>query len=219
MNEVGQVIAWQLTKSMSLDEVELLLKNLANRLGMHHGSSSELPIYIDNCCLLRDKLTGIMGSHISVKLDLFHAVQRITRTLSKKHPFFFQCMADLKLVFRQPSDLGLSRMLPTPDKGVIDTNLENFLRKWEVCICGEWRLVNENTRKEVSSLKKHISKGCLSGIPKGAGTTRNEAFHRVLNMHFGRVSRIGIPSALALLTLLVHQHNCKIHEKKNWYTL
>ena len=62
-------------------------------------------------------------------------------------------------------------------------------------------------------MKKHISKGCLSGIPKSAGTSRNEAFHRVLNTHFSRISRIGIPLALALLTVLIYQHNCKIQEK------
>ncbi len=175
MNEVGQVIAWQLTRSTSLDEVEFLLTNLAIRLSTH-GASSRLSVYVDNCCQLRCKLTAIMGSNILVKLDLFHAVQRITRTLSKKHPFFYQCMADLKLVFRQASDLGSTRMLSTPESTVMDSNLDHFLRKWKKCTSGEWRIVTDNTEKEVSSLKKHISKECLSGIPKGAGTNRNEAF-------------------------------------------
>ena len=211
MNEVGQVIAWQLTKTTSMDEVELLLANVANRF--QKQSSSELPVFVDNCCLLRDKLTAIMGSRILVKLDLFHAVQRITRTIPKRHPFFLRCMADLKLVFRQPTDIGFIRMLATPDSIVINANLDRFLKKWEKCAIEGSKVITEKTQTEISSLKKHVTKGCLSGIPKGAGTTRNEAFHRVLNVHFGRVSRIGIPLAFALLTLLIYQHNCKIQGK------
>jgi hypothetical protein len=154
-----------------------------------------------------------MGSNILVKLDLFHAVQRITRTISKRHPFFYQCMADLKLVFRRPDDIGSTRRLSTPDPNAISTNLDSFMRKWEMCTHGEWGVITENTKKEVLSLKKHVMKGCLSEIPMGAGTTRNEAFHRVLNTHFSRLSRIGIPLALALLSALIYQHNCKLQEK------
>ena len=196
-------------ESTGINEVELLLTNLAARL----RHLSQIYVYVDNCCSLRNKLTDIMGANIIVKLDLFHAVQRITRTLSKKHPFFLQCICDLKLVFRQPCDLGQERKLPTPTCEVISKNLDTFLTKWETCTNGDCRLVSEKTKKEVVLLKKHISKGCLSGIPTGAGTTKNEAFHRVLNVHFGRVSRVGIPLALALLTILIYQHNCKIHEK------
>ncbi len=214
MNEIGQVIAWQLTRSTSLDEVKSLLSNLAARL-IRDG---ELLVYVDNCCTLRDKLICMMGSttcSIQVKLDLFHAVQRITKTVSKRHPFLHQCMADLKLVFRDSNDLVKVRQLPTPDSETIGKNLDDFVKKWEACGVHEhWNnIITESTKKQVSALKKHVTKGCLSGIPKGAGTSRNEVFHRTLNMHFGRVSRIGIPLALALLTILIYQHNCKISEK------
>lgn len=93
---------------------------------------------------------------------------------------------------------------------VISSNLDFLVRKWEACSHSESSIITEKTKKEVLSLKKHVIKGCLSEIPIGAGTTRNEAFHRVLNTHFSRVSRIGIPLALALLTVL---HNCKLQEK------
>ena len=202
MNEIGQIIAWQLVRTTSMDEVKALLSNLAARLSKYRGSL-ELPVYVDNCCQLRDKLTTIMGSNVLVKLDLFHAVQRITKTISKKHPYFHQCIADLKLTFRQPNDLGMIRKLSTPDPNVINANLDHFVSKWEVCRYGEWNIITENTKKEVSSLRKHVLKECLSGIPQGAGTTKNEAFHRELNTHFGRVSRIGTPLAFALLTISI----------------
>lgn len=91
--------------------------------------------------------------------------------------------------------------------------MDTFVKKWEICAHKEWNIISQKTKKEVEALKKHITKGCLSDIPKGGGTTRNEAFHRVLNAHFGKVSRIGIPLALALLTIIIYQHNCKISEK------
>ena len=59
MNEIGQVIAWQFTKSTSIDEVCALLQGLASRL--NHESSLPFTIYVDNCCLLRQKLVEIMG--------------------------------------------------------------------------------------------------------------------------------------------------------------
>ncbi len=114
-----------------------------------------LPVYIDNCCQLRERLTAIMGSNILVKLDLFHAVQRITRTISKKHPYFYQCMTDLKLVFRQPDDIGSIRRLSTPDPNVISSNLDSFVRKWEACTHSERNIITENTKMGVLSLKKH----------------------------------------------------------------
>ena len=196
MNEVGQVIAWQLTKSPAIAEVELLLKKLTARL-----QCPQLLVYIDNCCSLRDKLVVIMGKDIIVKLDLFRAVQRITRAMPKKHPFFMQCMADLKLVFRQPNDLRAANS----EQAL--TNLDAFVFKWEKCAYQEWNIITDKTIKQVSALTQHITKGCLSDIPPSRGTSRNEALHRIFYVHFVRVSRIGIPLALAILTVL-YNHNC-----------
>jgi len=157
MNEVGQVIAWQLTKSTSIDEVHNLLQNVAGRLCLE--SSTLFPIYVDNCCLLRQKLLHSIGPNIVVKLDLFHAVQRITKTLPKRHPFFHQCVDELKLVFRQPNDLGRKRTAPTPDAECISKNIDDFVKKWDKCLHQEWKLVQDKTLHEVYSLKGHIIKG------------------------------------------------------------
>ena len=58
-------------------------------------------------------------------------------------------------------------------------------------------------------IRVHISKGCLSGIPPGCGTNRNENLHKIINPFFSRC-RIGIPLALALLTILFHRHNKRL---------
>lgn len=51
-------------------------------------------------------------------------------------------------------------------------------------------------------------KGCSSNIPCG-WTNKNENLHKSVNPFFSRC-RMGIPLALALLTILFHQHNQEI---------
>ena len=51
-----------------------------------------------------------------------------------------------------------------------------------------------------------IDNGCLSGIPPGCGTNRNERFHKDLNSHMTN-SRYGVELAYALLTTLFFRHN------------
>lgn len=112
MNEHGQVVSWQFTKTTSLDEVVMQLHNLCNR----RSQSCWLPftIFVDACCSQRQKLQQIFGEDAVVSLDIFHAVQRVTRKLSKRHPFFFECMNDFKTVFCSPTDIGKKRKQSTP---------------------------------------------------------------------------------------------------------
>lgn len=74
MNGNGQVVTWQLTKGTAFSQVEALLKDLKERSPMIQT------VYIDDCCKLRGRIASVFGSDVSVKLDLFHAVQRITNT-------------------------------------------------------------------------------------------------------------------------------------------
>lgn len=154
--ELGQVICWQLTKSTSIDEVSSLLKKMKDRLSP--DSLKDMLIFVDNCCSLKGKLAHLFGPDISIKLDLFHAVQRLTRHMPKRHPYHCQCMKDLKLVFRDPTDLGACRTKPTPAPDQIIANLDDhFIEKWKNCLAGDWTLLNAQVLKEVASLKVHIS--------------------------------------------------------------
>ena len=65
--------------------------------------------HIDNCCSLPHKLQSVFGSQLVVLLDTFHAVQRITSKLPKRHPYHHECLKSLQLVFRDPSDQGTVR--------------------------------------------------------------------------------------------------------------
>ena len=56
--------------------------------------------------------------------------------------------------------------------------------------------------------------GCLSDIPPGAGTNRNERLHQYIGNYFNR-SKIGVLLAYALLSVILYTHNtsARIHGK------
>jgi hypothetical protein len=113
LNQDGEVLTWKLTKSLKFASVEEQLICLQQRLLKQGKCVHEF--YIDNCCVWRKKLQQIFGSTLKVLLDLFHAVQRITIKMSKRHPLNSHCVNDLRLVFRDPTDSGHDRMKATPD--------------------------------------------------------------------------------------------------------
>ena len=80
LNEDGDVVAWQFTKTTSLEEVKPLLLKLKKRI-----QNESLVINTDNCCQVRQQIQDIFGQGVVVKLDLFHAVQRVEA--SSRHSF------------------------------------------------------------------------------------------------------------------------------------
>ena len=69
---------------------------------------------------------------------------------------------------------------------------------------------------EIENLKKHVEKGCVSGIPPGGGTETNERLHRYLNRSFLRVATcLSVEVAKPVLTVLFYVFNsCIINGKK-----
>ena len=193
LNDVGQIVMWQFTKTTGFDEVTPMLTTLVMRI------NQPIKIYVDNCCQQRAKLKQIFGQETIVNLDLFHAVQRLTRVMPKRHPMYSCCINDLKLIFRSSGDMGKKRQCCTPNDAQL---LQNIEKKWSNYEYNGWRLFNHNVELQINSLKVHILKGCLSNIDKGEGTNRNEVLHRHINPHFRSRSRIELPLALALLSIL-----------------
>ena len=210
LNEKAQVLSWQLT-STSLDEVEQLLSNLKCR---HENAGKPISyICVDNCCQVSGKLTTIFGK-VTVVLDLFHAIQRVTKRIPSRYEYSTDCSHEFSKCFRTPGDSGLARTASTPAPAVIEKNIVNWLEKWAT-IDGT-SVINDHIVKEVDHLLKHVRKGCLSGIPVGCGTNLNENLHRLLNSHFN-ASKIGIMLAYALLSILLFSHNNKQHTRgKLW---
>ena len=63
-----------------------------------------------------------------MKLDIFHAVKRISDKIPKRHPLRNDCMRDLSMVFRDPQDSGESRLMDTPAPSVLIGQLDKFLQ-------------------------------------------------------------------------------------------
>ena len=214
LNEIGEVVSWMFTKSTAFDEVRPLLKDISRRMMIYSGGVKHL--YIDNCCMWSDCLKSVFGTNVCIHLDLFHAVQRITRTLSKRHTNYYPCISELKLVFREIGDIGLERKLSTPSPQILTDNIDKFASKWSTVTDSEidTPIIKEKTRKEIQNLKVHIQKGCLSDIPQGMGTNKNEALHRRINPYFS-TSRMGVRTAYALLMVLFVAHNSSVRKLKN----
>ena len=202
LNKDGKVLTWQLTKGTSFDQITTVLQGVAQR-----AQGNLKVVYVDDCCKLRHKIMKVFGSNVVVKLDLFHAVQRITKTLPKKHSLYKNCRQELRLVFRCKGDCEMTRLSSTPSAAIIQENLDNFVIKWKDAtdLKGE-NLFKPETLSAIKNLKQHISAGCLSDIPPGGGTNKNERLHEHIKNYFNR-SRIGILLAYSLLHMIIYVHN------------
>ena len=79
LNEVGQIVDWRLTKTTSFEKARDLVEGLKSRIENNSDKRLEM-VCIDDCCKLRDKYQSVFDS-VSVKLDLFHTVQRVATTV------------------------------------------------------------------------------------------------------------------------------------------
>jgi hypothetical protein len=211
INEKGQVVAWQLTKGTSLTRVEDLLKDLKKRLDKQNVTLDA--IYVDNCCHVRKKISEIFGDSIPVKLDLFHAIARVTKKIPKqtRHYMSGTCIKDFANVFRSVGDKEKERKMPTPSQEQLLENLNTFLKMWNGVQHGEKEdVLTSATIHEIQCLHEHIRKGCLSDIP--AGSERNENLHKNLRHIIAR-SRLGVQSSISLLTLFFYQWNERKEKK------
>jgi len=205
-NEVGQVLTYKLTKGTAMSRVEDILKNLKCRFDQQKATCDT--IFVDDCCKVRSKLQQIFPN-MAVKLDLFHAIQRVTSKVPKdrKHYLSSSFIDDFKMIFRAHADQGETRKMETPDEHTIMTNLERLTERWkDVKYDTGEAVLNANVMHELLNLKVHIERGCLSRIPVGGGSTRNENLHKNLRAVIAR-SRLGCELAEALLATFFYIWN------------
>jgi hypothetical protein len=180
LNEIGRVMQWQFTSSDGFSEVRAMFESLRERF---RKSGCQLSgIFVDNCCKWRESLNHIFED-VPVKLDLFHAVQRVVREVPKRITVSRDIANDFGVVFREKNDHGTRREQPTPKPKVILKNLEHFIEKWRDVKNDRdgSNILNTKAMHEIENLKKHIIKGCLSDIDVGCGTSRDERLHRDMN--------------------------------------
>ena len=114
LNEEGAVVAWQFTKSTSLEEVKPLLSALKEKIEL--PENKPLTVYLDNCCQVRRQIKDIFGSDV---LDLFHAVQCVSRSMSNRHTLFLSCIQDFTAIcfsrqLQSREDLPLVKWIAFP---------------------------------------------------------------------------------------------------------
>ena len=77
VNEPGIVMEYRLVTGHAFENVVDLMSSIKSRCGM---DEQELEmISVDNCCNWRRQLQNIFGTDVPVKLDLFHAVKRLSQ--------------------------------------------------------------------------------------------------------------------------------------------
>lgn len=217
MNEENKVLAWQLTRGTSIDTVQSLLTGLYQR---HQNAQQEIEgIIIDNCCTVKNKINAIFGSRVLIKLDLLRAIKRILEKIPRKEVTselreVSQVMiTDLRLCFRDEKDIGLTRKKPTPPSDKIEKNLQDFLKKWSSELLDDMKVLPDKAVTEISKVVRHVKLGCLSGIPPGIGTNRNENIHKRLRKWLKK-DRIGVALEVVLLATVFYKLNvCDMKEK------
>lgn len=78
LNEFGQVLSFEFVKTTAFSSIENHIKSLETFL----GNSVKL-IVLDNCCHWKSKVQKHFAN-ADVKLDIFHAIQSITKKVSKE---------------------------------------------------------------------------------------------------------------------------------------
>ena len=206
-NSDGIFLTWKLTKSLAFEDVDNVLIGLQKRLESQGKQIEEF--YIDNCCSLRMKLQGVFGTHTKVHLDIFHAVQRVSQKMPKRHPYHSAYLHSLRMAFRDPTDQRDIRNKPTLSPDVIRQQLINIQLQWETIKHNDKPILSPAALR---CLLAHADRGCLSGIFPGRGTNRNERLHRNINCHMMN-SRYRVELSYALLTSLFFRHNENIDAK------
>lgn len=203
LGDNGNVLHWRFTRGESFREVSDIFTDLQRRF-----QSLEVNIegiIIDNCCKWRGMFASVLPE-VPVKLDLFHAVQRFTGALAREVRVKSGIAKEYGMIFRDPSDLGVTREKCTPDPITIGKNLDSFEKKWTGLKWNGISVINENAKKAIGNLRIHIEKGCLSGIPPRCSTGRNERLHRELN-YILHSNKIGLEMAYVRCSRMFFRHN------------
>ena len=118
MDGERRICGWKFTKTEGNAEAESCLQDVKTRL--------KTPLryaLVDNCCKVRSHYVSVFGDQIEVKLDVFHAVQRLTTCIPAKHRYRKIICNKLGLFVRQSDDMGEKRQRDTAD----DAEMENRL--------------------------------------------------------------------------------------------
>ena len=122
LNEIGQVVAWRLIKFTTFSEIEDLLVDLHKSNSLARNTVDL--VCVDDCSRVRNKHTNIFPN-VVVKLDLFHACQRVPKTFLRQHSLY-KDFVQIKYV-AQSTTKGKHAYKRTRPKQKIEKNLNSFI--------------------------------------------------------------------------------------------
>ena len=158
MNEEGVIVAWELTNSTSQDEIEPVLNEVKFKLKNNQSSY----IFTDTRWGFK-KVYEQCFLGVPIKLDLFHAIHRITTILPDKTcqeaADFSRCFG---LAFSNTFDIGDTRNRITEDLATIMRKIDDFMKLKDTFV--KELPVNKGNYlfSEIENLQKHVEKGCVS---------------------------------------------------------
>jgi hypothetical protein len=165
-------------------------------------------LFVDTCCNNRKVLEEIFG--VPIKLDVFHGLSRVLRQLKSGDLLNgpdgrgqrTKFIREVRLIIRQEHDQGEKRKLETASADMIQNNISQLLDRWS------GKLKTEII-KELKALRDKHSV-CLSGVPPGVGTHRNEQLHSKINAFHHSIKNMSLQMEIALVETLLYRHNQKI---------
>ena len=172
MNSEGHVLDHRMVATRGFDSIRPRLLGINQRV-MDAGQRVEMVI-IDNCCQWSALLAAVLGPHIKVKLDVFHAVQRLTKCMDKQHADYHPATADLRLCVHQPMDKGTERTQCTASADVMRERLLDLQTRWGSNSCDEMPILLSGFQHKLNCLMKHVDNKRLENIPPGFGTSNTQ---------------------------------------------
>lgn len=125
---------------------------------------------LDNCCSWRTKVTKVFPN-IEVKLDPFHAIQRVIKKIPKRKgctetitQLRRQMILSLKKILRGPADKGEQGTMDTPSPEIILKNIDNFMRQWKTVEFNSIPLLPSSAVHEIKNWKDMLLKAVCLGF-------------------------------------------------------
>jgi hypothetical protein len=131
---------------------------------------------LDICCQWRNNIHEVFPT-ADVKLNLFHAVQHITKHIPDRINYRQEMLPEDHGQIMHQGDIGSSRTKPTLNAADLSTGFQNFIQKWENYKYENSTIFTPDIHTSCKNLLGHIQKGCLSDIEPGEGTNRNERIY------------------------------------------
>ena len=160
----------------------------------------------------------------TVHQDIWHATQRVKRAATVKcskvvaadnggnaKQWRRMFKTDFMKVFRADGDedVSIPRSKTTPEADHMLKKYDQFVSKYI-----EGQKIPSSLLKELSNLRPHIAKRCLSGQPPKCGTNRNENIHKHANVFFNGRGNLSVQLFEALMDTFIYETNRRIAKVK-----